>query len=220
MYHSPMYKYLVASNRWEKLGVFRTYHIFIYQMQVDKGLGALGVFATLAGLVIFIFFMYNLYLIATGVTTNESFKWEDIGEMIYRRELVEVQDVNLEGVAIGPKRYEQRDRRHPSHLRYIPPQPRSPQQQQQQAQSRMRSSEQDDEVLEYRTVERVITKMSEIDNLYDEGVRKNLRSILFPPVFTVASAAGRKGAMPTSLSAPSTAGDQDKMKKAKKSKKA
>ncbi|KAG0341765.1 hypothetical protein BG005_002879 [Podila minutissima] len=172
MYHSSMFKYLVATKRWEQLGFLRDYHIFIYQMQEDKSLGALGVFASLAGLVIFIFFIYNIYLIATGVTTNESFKWEDIGEMIYRRELVEVQDISPEGRPVGPKKYEQRDRRHPSHPRYIPPAQPSP----------APAPKQD---TGYTTQEHVITKMQEVDNIYDMGVKANIASILFPPVLTV-----------------------------------
>lgn len=166
-------------------------------MQEDKSLGALGVFASLAGLVVFIFFIYNIYLIATGVTTNESFKWEDIGEMIYRRELVEVQDISPEGVPVGPKKYEQRDRRHPSHPRYVPPpqpsQPSSPPKQQD----------------GYTTEERVITKMRQIDNIYDMGAKANIASILFPPVLTASDKARKAPVQPL----------QDKAK-AKKNKKA
>ncbi|KAF9199002.1 hypothetical protein BGZ49_010934, partial [Haplosporangium sp. Z 27] len=117
MYDTPMFKFLVATKRWDQLGPFKSYHLFLYQMQTDRTLGALGVFAGLAGLVIGIFFIYNLYLIARGVTTNESFKWEDIGEMIHRRELVELTEVDSAGVPIGPTIYEQRDRRHPRHPR-------------------------------------------------------------------------------------------------------
>jgi len=137
-------------------------------------LGALAIFASLAGLVIFIFFIYNLYLIATGVTTNESFKWEDIGEMIYRRELVEVMETDVNGEQFGPKRYEQRDRRHPSHPRYVaPPPPQQPQQQQQEQRRPPPPSR--------PTIERVITRMKEIENIYDRGVKENLNSILWPP---------------------------------------
>ncbi|KAG9324311.1 hypothetical protein KVV02_004600 [Mortierella alpina] len=181
MYDSPMYKFLVATKRWEQLGPFRTYHIFIYQMQTDKSLGALGVFAALAGLVVFIFFVYNLYLVATGVTTNESFKWEDVGEMIYRRELVEVTEVDAAGVPIGPKQYEQRDRRHPSHPKYVAPPPPA-QQPGQQQQQHAQPSGQGAKTRQIRVMERVISKMKEIDNIYDQGVRTNISSILWPPV--------------------------------------
>lgn len=139
-------------------------------MQTDKSLGALGVFASLAGLVIFIFLFYNIYLIATGVTTNESFKWEDIGEMIYRKELVEVIETDAAGKQIGPKRYEQRDRRHPSHPRYVGPPVHEQPSPKQTPSSR--------QVIE---VEKVIGKMREIDNIYDQGVVANIKSIVFPP---------------------------------------
>ncbi|KAF9929175.1 hypothetical protein FBU30_001788 [Linnemannia zychae] len=173
MYNTPMFRFLMATKRWEQLGFLRDYHIFIYQMQTDKSLGALGVFAFLAGLVIFFFFIYNIYLIATGVTTNESFKWEDIGEMIYRKELVEIIETDAAGTQIGPKRYEQRDRRHSSHPRYVgpPATPTPPPQSPKQAQSA-------EQVVE---VEKVIGKMREIDNIYDQGVVANIKSIIWPP---------------------------------------
>ncbi|KAG0265332.1 hypothetical protein BGZ95_003363 [Linnemannia exigua] len=171
MYDSPMFKFLKHTGRWDQLGFLKDYHIFIYQMQTDKSLGALGVFASLAGLVIFIFLIYNIYLIATGVTTNESFKWEDIGEMIYRKELVEVIETDAAGTQIGAKRYEQRDRRHPSHPRYVGP-PVLPQESPKPAQSSSR------EVIE---IEKVISKMREIDNIYDQGMVANLKSIFWPP---------------------------------------
>ncbi|KAG0336135.1 hypothetical protein BG004_008181 [Podila humilis] len=185
MYSSSMYKFLVATKRWENLGFLRNYHIFIYQMQEDKSLGALGVFATLAGLVIFIFFLYNIYLVGTGVTTNESFKWEDIGEMIYRRELVEVQDIDPTGVPVGPKKYEQRDRRHPSHPRYVPPAQSSTTSKKQQQHSPAMPPG-------YSMTENVITKMREIDNIYDMGFKANIASILFPPVLAVTERTARR----------------------------
>ncbi|KAG0216285.1 hypothetical protein BGX28_004651 [Mortierella sp. GBA30] len=154
-----------------------------YQMQTDKSLGALGVFALLAGLVVFIFFLYNIYLVATGVTTNESFKWEDIGEMIHRRELVEVTEVDVEGTPIGPKQYEQRDRRHPSHPRYVAPLPQQqPQQGPKQDQPQQAQQSQNHaKTRQIRVQERVVLKMKEIDNIYDQGVGANISSILWPP---------------------------------------
>ncbi|KAG0006107.1 hypothetical protein BGZ65_009321, partial [Modicella reniformis] len=113
-----MYNLMKNTQGLEYLNHFHGTHLFMYQMQTDKSLGALAIFAGLAGLVIFIFLIYNLYLIATGVTTNENFKWEDIGEMIYGGELFEVQEIDPAGMLIGPKRYEQRDRLHPRHPRH------------------------------------------------------------------------------------------------------
>ncbi|KAF9346273.1 hypothetical protein BGX26_002243 [Mortierella sp. AD094] len=204
MYDTPMYKFLVATKRWEILGPMRTYHIFIYQMQTDRSLGALGVFAALAGLVIFIFFIYNLYLIATGVTTNESFKWEDIGEMIHRRELVELTEVDSAGVPIGPTSYEQRDRRHPKHPRYIgPPPQQQPQQQsqpqpQQQVQQQFQQQQQPQMQIpssprQALMREQVITKMKDINNIYDQGVKANIASILWPPSFVATTSPAGRG---------------------------
>jgi len=158
-------------------------------MQTDRSLGALGVFASLAGLVIFIFLIYNLYLIATGVTTNESFKWEDIEEMISRRELVEMIETDATGNQIGPKRYEQRDRRHPSHPRYVGPSVQEQQQKQQQKQS-PKQAQSSRQVVE---VEKVIGKMKEIDNIYDEGVVANLKSIFWPPNLDIPTSSAAKG---------------------------
>ncbi|KAF9116095.1 hypothetical protein BGX27_004893 [Mortierella sp. AM989] len=215
MYDTPMYKFLVATKRWDQLGSFKNYHIFLYQMQTDRSLGALGVFATLAGLVIFIFLLYNIYLIATGVTTNESFKWEDIGEMIHRRELVECTEVDPAGVPIGPTIYEQRDRRHPRHPRYVGPSPQQQQQQQQQPQQpqqplqplqpqQSQQSQQQGQIQsaaqgprKILTREQVITKMRDINNIYDQGVKANIKSILWPPSLDATASSGGRGSKQT-----------------------
>ncbi|KAF9299850.1 hypothetical protein BGZ74_008583 [Mortierella antarctica] len=73
--------------------------------------------------------------------------------MTYCRELDEVQDISPEGRPVGLKKYEQRDRRHPSHPRYIPPAQLSP----------APALKQD---TGYTARENVITKIREIDNIY------------------------------------------------------
>ncbi|KAF9583644.1 hypothetical protein BGW38_008955 [Lunasporangiospora selenospora] len=183
MYDSPMYKFLVVTNRWDQLGILRNYHLFIYQMQLDRSLGALGVFASLAGLVVFLFFLYNLYLVATNVTTNESFKWEDVGELLYRGEFVEVTEYDPTGTQVGPRRYEVRDRRHPSHPQYtgLP----APQQAQNQARTGQAGANNG-----FTVVENVIRSKREIVNIYDQGVRENIRSVLWPPSLEAAGSQG------------------------------
>ncbi|KAF9971943.1 palmitoyltransferase swf1 [Actinomortierella ambigua] len=197
MFDSPMYKFLKATNNWEQLGPFRNYQLFITQMQTDRSLGALVIFATLAGLVVFVFFIYNLYLIALGMTTNESFKWEDIHEYVYRNELVVVMDralakqykaERIEGKKPKNKserlnnsllRYELRDRRHPRHPHYIGKKavPSNGQPQQGQASS----AEPAPIPLESMgLVEHTVQSMKEIDNLYHEGVWTNFVHLLFP----------------------------------------
>jgi hypothetical protein len=182
-------------------------------MQTDKSLGALGVFAGLAGLVIFIFFVYNLYLIATGVTTNENFKWEEVGEMIHARQIIEITEVDEAGVPNGSTRYEQRDRRHPSHPYSVlaqqkqqqqqqqqPQQPQQPQQQQQppqqqqqpQAPHNVPSSGQENHKPRQRVRETVITKLRDLNNIYDEGVKENIKTILWPPSLDPSPSAQRR----------------------------
>jgi len=167
-------------------------------MQIDKSLGALGIFAGLAGLVIFVFFIYNLYLVATGVTTNENFKWEEIGEMIYGRQIIELQEVDQAGTPVGPKRFEQRDPRHPSHpynTRPSPPQ-QEQQEQQQEQQPQQHAQPLSQESLaagQASTRQRVITKPTEIDNIYDQGVKENIKTILWPPSLDPTPSARRNG---------------------------
>ncbi|KAG0231071.1 putative palmitoyltransferase zdhhc4 [Actinomortierella wolfii] len=162
-----------------------------YQMQTDRSLGALGIFALLAGLVIFVFFIYNLYLIALGMTTNESFKWEDISEYIYRGELVVVMDralarqyrtERIEGNRSKDKsewldssllRYELRDRRHPSHPHYIGKKSTV------QDQSTSATVPPPIPFESMGLVEHTVQSMKEIDNLYHEGVWNNFVKLIF-----------------------------------------
>ncbi|KAJ3136384.1 hypothetical protein HK100_001713 [Physocladia obscura] len=51
---------------------------FMYLAQVEAVLIALGLFAFMAGVIVFVFTLYNLYLVSSGQTANESFKWEDL----------------------------------------------------------------------------------------------------------------------------------------------
>ena len=43
-------------------------------------LGGLEIFASLIRFIITFFFCYKVYLIYNGTTSNEAFKWEDLGE--------------------------------------------------------------------------------------------------------------------------------------------
>ncbi|KAG0268758.1 palmitoyltransferase swf1 [Actinomortierella ambigua] len=190
MYSSALYKFLKTTNNWHQMGIFGNYQLFLYQMQVDRSLGALGIFASLAGLVVFVFFIYNLYLIAIGMTTNESFKWEDIHEYVYRNELVVVMDralakqykvERIEGKKPKNKdeclnnsllRYELRDRRHPSHPQYIGKKTAPPSPQGQQGESSS-TAPAPIPLESMGLVEHTVQSMKEIDNLYHEGVWTN-----------------------------------------------
>lgn len=54
------------------------YLVFGYVLRTEGTLFALFVFAFAFCIAIGLFLLYHLYLIATGQTTNESFKWKDV----------------------------------------------------------------------------------------------------------------------------------------------
>ncbi|KAJ8661924.1 hypothetical protein O0I10_002255 [Lichtheimia ornata] len=60
---------------------------FLHVLQKDRIIGAIGILATVVSLVVFLFFLYQLYLAGRGITTNEAFKWELIEDSIDRGEL-------------------------------------------------------------------------------------------------------------------------------------
>jgi palmitoyltransferase ZDHHC4 len=55
----------------------------IYLTQLHPLIGSLAIFAALAGAIVYLFLQYQLYLIVSGVTTSESFKWDDLGYAIH-----------------------------------------------------------------------------------------------------------------------------------------
>ena len=61
---------------------------------------ALGIFAALACSIVGSFLLYHLYLVWQGMTTNESFKWDDLKDTIKRDGKVQVgrtrEDAQLE----------------------------------------------------------------------------------------------------------------------------
>ncbi|CAG8437692.1 15522_t:CDS:2 [Acaulospora morrowiae] len=63
------------------------YQIALVLIHQERVLGALGIFTTLVGGVVLIFLCYQFYLIFSGKTANESFKWDDLEEIIMDREL-------------------------------------------------------------------------------------------------------------------------------------
>ncbi|KAJ3197363.1 hypothetical protein HK101_004239 [Irineochytrium annulatum] len=67
-----------------------TWQAIMYIVQLELHLCALGLFAGLAGLVVFIFMLYQLSMVVRGFTTNESFKWEDLDYDIRTGSLTEI----------------------------------------------------------------------------------------------------------------------------------
>ncbi|KAJ1559813.1 palmitoyltransferase swf1, partial [Cladochytrium tenue] len=50
----------------------------LYLSSLEALLSALGVFAGLAGLIVFVFSAYQLWIVLSGKTTNELMKWDDV----------------------------------------------------------------------------------------------------------------------------------------------
>ncbi|KAI8347635.1 DHHC palmitoyltransferase-domain-containing protein [Choanephora cucurbitarum] len=59
----------------------------LYVLHHDRVIGAIGILGAVVSSVVSIFFLYQLYLAARGVTTNEAFKWELVEDSIDRGEL-------------------------------------------------------------------------------------------------------------------------------------
>ncbi|KND01473.1 uncharacterized protein SPPG_03274 [Spizellomyces punctatus DAOM BR117] len=60
---------------------------WLYMIHHEMMLAALGIFAALGGIVVLAFICYQLSLVFRGVTTNESFKWDDIDYDIRKGQL-------------------------------------------------------------------------------------------------------------------------------------
>ena len=54
------------------------YSILLYIIKENIGLSMINIFAFIMGIVLLGFFLYHLYLISGGQTTNESFKWSSL----------------------------------------------------------------------------------------------------------------------------------------------
>ncbi|KAL1926824.1 hypothetical protein VTP01DRAFT_5470 [Rhizomucor pusillus] len=72
----------------------------IHILQKDRIIGSIGILATVAAFVVFLFLLYQLYLIGIGMTTNEAFKWELVEDAIDRGDLfVQEEDPDKEFVS-------------------------------------------------------------------------------------------------------------------------
>lgn len=86
------------------------YVAFMVVLQELPLLGALGLFASIASIIVYLFLSYHIHLIASGKTTNESFKWEDLHYDLaeYRKQVAEQEKyekiVQSESKASGMKK--------------------------------------------------------------------------------------------------------------------
>jgi hypothetical protein len=90
LYEEDGMDYLAMNDEYGRQ-VPATWHLrWMFLMQLHPLLGALAIFAPLAGAIVYLFLQYQLYLIMTGVTTSESFKWEDISEAIHHKRITTI----------------------------------------------------------------------------------------------------------------------------------
>src|ERR1043166_4813332 len=120
---------------------------------------------------------YQLSLVYNGTTANEAFKWEDLEEIIMAGELW-VYEKDPEDEKKKKKDKGEDDRRVKSKataVYWMQPAPRQ----------RNKSSEGESETNgeNSKQVGRQVKSMSEVRNLYDQGLWGNFKETLFPPSF-------------------------------------
>jgi palmitoyltransferase len=153
-----------------------TYQAALFLIHRERILGALGIFALLVGLVIFIFMCYQLSLVYNGTTANEAFKWEDLEEIIMAGELwVFEKDPEEEKKKKKKKNKGEDVRGRTTAVYWMQPVTRQ----------RNKSSEGEGETNggNSKQIGRQVKSMSEVRNLYDQGLWRNFKEALFPPSF-------------------------------------
>lgn len=152
---------------------FKFFASFMYFFQREKWCASLCIFLTLLSFLLGVFLGYNLYLLARGVTTNESFKWEDIMDMVNHKELFfyEKKYEPIEGMVNATPTGQDAFRR-------------------------IKKAERDPKggyssrkpILEHEIANRIggggepirVKSLDDIDNLYDRGVYRNFYEMMFP----------------------------------------
>ena len=138
-----------------------------YLGQLEPLLAALAIFAALAGLIVVLFFQYQLWLILVGKTSkmgsflipaNESFKWEDLADAI-DVEHIKTMNAKVLGFITAYKPGDRIDWSYPK---------------QASAATRKRLDEEAKEEIK-------ISSINQVRNIYNEGSWRNLMLVLSPP---------------------------------------
>ncbi|KAI9285897.1 DHHC palmitoyltransferase-domain-containing protein [Umbelopsis sp. AD052] len=126
----------------------------LYILQEDRIIGALGILSAIVCVIIFLFTLYQLYLSIRGMTTNEAFKWEMVQDGVSKGEIWKFEDKEVKN-EIAPSTatdFFWRDLDMDPKTGRIAP---------------MKGA-------------RMVRDFSEIPNIYDRGLLKNLAEVLFP----------------------------------------
>ncbi|CAG8517148.1 12404_t:CDS:2 [Dentiscutata erythropus] len=176
-----------------------TYQAALFLVHQERLLGALGLFAALVSVVILIFMLYQLYLVIVGTTANESFKWEDLDEIIMAGEFwvyekepndsIKKSDDNESGSSV------EKASGRTTAVYWI--QPRDLKQRQtnedndrinnednnkdNNREDNDRENNENERNSNSQQIGRQVKRLSEIKNLYDKGLWNNLREVFFPP---------------------------------------
>ncbi|KAI9340841.1 DHHC palmitoyltransferase-domain-containing protein [Obelidium mucronatum] len=88
--------YLVLDQVTGKRRLITATESALYMAQAEPVLTALGAFAFLAGIIVVAFMCYQLYLVLSGRTANEAFKWDDLEYDIKHQLVTEISRSVLE----------------------------------------------------------------------------------------------------------------------------
>jgi hypothetical protein len=124
-----------------------------FLMQLHPLLGALAIFAALAGALVFLFLQYQLYLIMSGVTTSESFKWDDISEAISQKHITTISPHVL--------RYNQKYKPGKTFQDFLP-------------------NELKGKKIDFEKDQVSLTDIHQLRNIYHQGAMRNFLDVFFP----------------------------------------
>ncbi|KAJ3062208.1 hypothetical protein HDU98_001903 [Podochytrium sp. JEL0797] len=149
-----------------------------YIAHEEAVLTAVGTFSFLAGLVVFGFMVYQLYLVLGGRTANEAFKWEDLEYDLQHKHVTEITKAVLEyNRNFGTPAAAATD----DATKQVSLEEEAASSTISTATKRKKSKNQKDhDSREYEPEMIAFTSLKQVRNIYDRGVWRNLYDTVFP----------------------------------------